>query len=157
MGYKLLGSTDGWRRIAHKVSDAVYSRITGESAYFDSRVVYVSETGPKSERRKRLAIMDYDGANVKYLTGSEAIVLAPRLDSNGERVLYTSYESGFPSIYLLDVESVERRSLESQKGSMSFAPRFAPDGQTVVYSLSQGGNTDIYSMNIASGQAKRLY
>jgi len=155
-GLQIVGSTDGWRRIAHKVSDAVYSRITGESAYFDSRVVYVSETGPKSERRKRLAIMDYDGANVKYLTGSEAIVLAPRIDSNGERVLYTSYESGFPSIYLLDVESVERRSLESQKGSMSFAPRFAPDGQTVVYSLSQGGNTDIYSMNIASGQAKRL-
>ncbi|MEM8655878.1 MAG: Tol-Pal system beta propeller repeat protein TolB [Pseudomonadota bacterium] len=155
-GLQLAGTTDGWRRIAHKMADVVYSRITGETGYFDSRVVFVSETGPKDERRKRLAIMDYDGANVQYLTGSESIVLAPRFSSTGDRVLYTSYETGFPRIYVLDVGSVQRRVLESQQGTMSFAPRFAPNGQTVVYSLTQGANTDIWAMNIASGQSQRL-
>ncbi|MEO0692689.1 MAG: Tol-Pal system beta propeller repeat protein TolB [Pseudomonadota bacterium] len=155
-GLQFAGTTDGWRRIAHKVADVVYSRITGETGYFDSRVVYVSETGPKNERRKRLAVMDYDGANVQYLTGSEAIVLAPRFSADGNRVLYTSYETGFPRIYVLDVGSVQQRVLESQQGTMSFAPRFAPDGQTVVYSLSQGANTDIWAMDINSGQSQRL-
>jgi TolB protein len=155
-GLQFVGTTDGWRRIAHKVADAVYSRITGESGYFDSRVVYVSETGPKDDRRKRLAVMDYDGANVQYLTDSDAIVLAPRFSASGDRVLYTSYETGFPRIYVLDVGSVQRRVLESQQGIMSFAPRFAPDGQTVVYSVSQGSNTDIYTMSITNGRATRL-
>ncbi|WP_299611389.1 Tol-Pal system beta propeller repeat protein TolB [uncultured Tateyamaria sp.] len=155
-GLQLAGTTDGWRRIAHKMADVVYSRITGETGYFDSRVVFVSETGPKAERRKRLAIMDYDGANVQYLTGSESIVLAPRFSTTGDRVLYTSYETGFPRIYVLDVGSVQRRVLESQQGTMSFAPRFAPNGQTVVYSLTQGANTDIWSMDIGSGQSQRL-
>ncbi|WP_413819921.1 Tol-Pal system beta propeller repeat protein TolB [Tateyamaria sp.] len=155
-GLQFAGTVDGMRRIAHKVADAVYTRITGESGYFDSRVVYVSETGPKNQRRKRLAVMDYDGANVQFLTGSTDIVLAPRFSKNGDRVLYTSYETGFPRIYVLDVGSVQRRVLDSNVGTMSFAPRFAPDGQTVVYSVSQGSNTDIYSMNINSGAATRL-
>jgi TolB protein len=155
-GLQFTGTTDGWRRMAHKVADAVYARVTGEGPYFDSRVVYVSETGSKDARQKRLAIMDYDGANVRYLTDSSAIVLAPRFSPDGNRILYTSYESGFPRIYVLDIGSVQRRALESQEGTMSFAPRFAPDGQTIVYSLSQGGNTDIFTMNINSGQATRL-
>lgn len=155
-GLQFAGTTDGWRRMAHKVADAAYSRITGEGGYFDSRVVYVSENGPKDDRQKRLAVMDYDGANVQYLTDSSAIVLAPRFSPNGDRVLYTSYESGFPRIYVLDVGSVQRRVLESAEGTMSFAPRFSPSGQTVVFSLTQGGNTDIYTMDIASGTSVRL-
>ena len=124
-GLQLAGTTDGWRRIAHKMADVVYSRITGETGYFDSRVVFVSEAGPKDNRRKRLAIMDYDGANVQFLTGSEAIVLAPRFSATGDRVLYTSYETGFPRSYVLDVGSVQRRVLESETGTMSFSRRFA--------------------------------
>ncbi len=155
-GLQFTGTTEGWRRMAHKVSDAVYSRITGESGYFDSRVVFVSESGPKNERQKRLAIMDYDGADVKYLTSSDAIVLAPRFSPSGDRVLYTSYESGFPQIHVLDVGSVQRRVLNADEGTMSFAPRFAPDGRTVVYSLAQGGNTDLYKMDISSGRRTRL-
>ncbi|MFK7836563.1 MAG: Tol-Pal system beta propeller repeat protein TolB [Sulfitobacter sp.] len=155
-GLQFSGTVEGWRRMAHKVSDAVYARITGEGPYFDSRVVYVSETGPKDDRKKRLAIMDYDGANVRYLTDSNAIVLAPRFSPSGDRVLYTSYESGFPRIYVLDIGSVQRRVLESAEGTMSFAPRFSPSGQTVVFSLTQGGNTDIYTMDISSGQSGRL-
>ncbi len=155
-GLQFTGTPEGWRRMAHKVADAVYSRITGEGGYFDSRVVYVSEAGPKDARQKRLAIMDYDGANVQYLTDSSAIVLAPRFSPDGRRVLYTSYETGFPRIYVLDVGSVQRRAVETQTGTMSFAPRFAPDGQTIVFSLSEGGNTDIYAMNINGGSVARL-
>ncbi|EPX80769.1 Tol-Pal system beta propeller repeat protein TolB [Litoreibacter arenae] len=155
-GLQFVGSTSGWRRMAHKVADAVYSRITGEGAYFDSRVVFVSETGPKNARLKRLGVMDYDGANLQYLTDAQAIVLAPRFSPNGDRVIYTSYESGFPKIYVLDVASVGRRVLQDQPGTMSFAPRFAPNGQDVVFSLTTGSNTDIYKLNLASGERTQL-
>jgi TolB protein len=138
------------------VGDVVYGRITGEGGYFDSRVVFVAENGPKNERRKRLAIMDYDGANVQYLTDSSALVLAPRFSPTGDKVLYTSYETGFPQVYVLDVRSVGRRVLSQQKGTMSFAPRFSPDGSTVVYSLSAGGNTDIFTMGLNGSNPRRL-
>src|SRR6056297_23187 len=155
-GLQFVGTQDGWRRIAHKVADQVYARITGEGGYFDSRVVYVAESGPKDQRAKRLAIMDYDGANLQYLTDSSSLVLAPRFSPTGDRVLYTSYETGFPRIYVLDVASVGRRVLPTMDGTMSFAPRFAPDGRTVVYSISQGGNTDLYRMDIGTGASTRL-
>ncbi len=155
-GMQLAGTSGGWRRIAHKVADQVYSRITGEGGYFDSRVVYVSESGPKDNRLKRLAIMDYDGANTQFLTESGSIVLAPRFSSSGDRVLYTSYESGFPRIYVLNVASVGQQELPTAPGEMAFSPRFSLDGQRVIYSLINGGNTDLYVGDIASGQSTRL-
>jgi len=155
-GMQFAGTPDGWRRMAHKVADQVYSRITGESGYFDSRVVFVSESGPKDQRAKRLAVMDYDGANVQYLTGSSALVLAPRFSEDGQRVLYTSYETGMPRVHVLEVGTVQSRILQGQDGVMSFAPRFAPNGQTVVYSLTQGSNTDIWAMDIGSGGVRQL-
>ena len=155
-GMQFAGTPDGWRRMAHKVADQVYSRITGESGYFDSRVVFVSESGPKDQRAKRLAVMDYDGANVQYLTGGNALVLAPRFSENGQRVLYTSYETGMPRVHVLEVGTVQSRILQGQDGVMSFAPRFAPNGQTVVYSLTQGSNTDIWAMDIGSGGTRQL-
>ncbi len=155
-GLQLVGTQEGWRRIAHKVADQVYSRITGEGGYFDTRVVYVAETGPKDARQKRLAIMDYDGANVKYLTDSTSLVLAPRFSPTGDRLLYTSYESGFPRVYLMDVATVGRRPLVTREGTMSFAPRFSPDGRRIIYSISQGGNTDLYTMSIDGGAETRL-
>ncbi|MEM9432733.1 MAG: Tol-Pal system beta propeller repeat protein TolB [Pseudomonadota bacterium] len=155
-GLQFVGSQDGWRRMAHKVADAVYSRITGEGPYFDSRLVFVSETGPKNLRKKRLAVMDYDGAGLQFLTDDSSIVLAPRFSPSGDRVLYTSYETGFPKIYVLDIASVQRRGLEEQPGTMSFAPRFAPNGQDVVFSLTQGSNTDIYKLNLTSGERVQL-
>lgn len=155
-GLQFAGTTDGWRRMAHKVADAVYSRITGESGYFDSRIVFVSETGDKGNRKKSLAIMDSDGSNIQQLTDDSALVLAPRFSPTGDRVLYTSYETGFPRIYLLDVGSARRRVLEEQPGSISFAPRFGPDGNTVLYSLATGGNTDLYRMNLNGTGRVRL-
>jgi TolB protein len=155
-GQQLVGTVSGWRRMAHKVADVVYSRITGEGGYFDSRVVFVAETGPKTERLKRLAIMDYDAANVQYLTDSAALVLAPRFSPTGDRVLYTSYESGFPRINVLDVASVGRRQLQTAPGEMAFSPRFARDGSQVIYSLANGGNTDIWRTDLGSGQHTQL-
>ncbi|MGB7322696.1 MAG: Tol-Pal system beta propeller repeat protein TolB [Albidovulum sp.] len=155
-GLQFGGAAGDWRRIAHKVADQIYARITGESGYFDSRVVYVSESGPKDARLKRLAIMDYDGANVQFLTDSSTIVLAPRFSPAGDRVLYTSFETGFPRIKLMDLATVSSRALAELSGNMSFAPRFSPDGATVVFSLEQGGNTDLYSMQLSSGQMLQL-
>jgi TolB protein len=155
-GMQFAGTPEGWRRMAHKVADQVYSRITGEGGYFDSRVVFVSESGPKDQRAKRLAVMDYDGANIQFLTGSSALVLAPRFSDDGQRVLYTSYETGMPRVHVLEVGTVQSRILQGQDGVMSFAPRFAPNGQTVVYSLTQGSNTDIWAMDIGGGGTRQL-
>lgn len=155
-GLQFAGTVQGWRRMAHKVADAAYSRITGEGPYFDSRVVFVSETGPKDARQKRLAITDYDGANLQYLTDSSALVLAPRFSPRGDRVLYTSYESGFPRINVLNVSQVSRQELATAPGEMAFSPRFSQDGSRVIYSLANGGNTDLYQTDLASGQHSRL-
>ncbi|MEM8581833.1 MAG: Tol-Pal system beta propeller repeat protein TolB [Pseudomonadota bacterium] len=154
-GLQFAASQDSWRRMAHKVADAVYSRITGESGYFDSRVVFVSEQGPKNDRRKRLAIMDYDGQNVQFLTDDSAIVLAPRFSPDGGKVLYTSYATGMPQITELDINAVRSRSLGSN-ANMSFSPRFSPDGSAVVYSLTNGANTDIYRLDLGSGRQAQL-
>jgi len=155
-GLQFDGTTEGWRRVAHKIADQVYSRITGEQGYFDSRVVFVAESGPKDNRRKRLAIMDYDGAGVQYLTGSEDIVLAPRFSPRGDRVLFTSYATGQPRIHVLDVGNPRPRILEQAPGAQSFSPRFSPDGRSIVFSLAQGANTDIYRMDMSTGALTRL-
>ena len=155
-GLQFVGTRDGWRRIAHKVADAAYSRITGEAPYFDSRTVFVSEQGPKDARLKRLAVMDYDGANVQYLTSSESIVLAPRFSPSGDRIIYTGYESGFPKVTLIDVASLQKQTVGGVDQNMSFAPRFSPDGGRVVYSAEVAGNTDLYVLDIATGATVRL-
>lgn len=156
-GLQFVGTPATWRRMAHKVADAVYSRVTGEGPYFDSRVVFVSESGPKDQRVKRLAVMDYDGQNVAYLTDGSSIVLAPRFSPAGNQILFTSYATGFPAIYLMDVGSLGVQPLaQLDNGTMTFAPRFAPDGRTVVFSLERGGNTDIYALDIGSGQIRQL-
>jgi TolB protein len=154
-GLQFDGPREFSRRMGHKVADAVYSRLTGEGGYFDSRVVYVAESGPKNARRKQVAVMDQDGANVRTLTDGNALVLAPRFSPSATQVLYTSYEGGQPQVYLLDVASGSRRVLGGIAG-MSFAPRFSPDGRRAVYSASTGGATNIFSVDLGSGAATRL-
>lgn len=155
-GLQFAGTREGWRRMAHKVADAAYSRITGEDPYFDSRVAFVEEAGPKDARRMRLAVMDYDGANLRYLTESGSIVLAPRFSPDGGSLIYTSYESGAPRVTLIDVASLSRRTVGDAGATMSFAPRFTPDGQRVLYSAEVGGNTDLYSADLGGGTTARL-
>lgn len=145
-----------WRRAAHKIADQVYARLTGERPYFDSRVAFVQETGPKNARIKRIGVMDYDGANIRWMTDSASLVLAPRMSPDGRRILYTSYDSGFPQIQLLDVASVTSRPLTQDANAMAFAPAFSPDGRWVAYSREQGGNSDIWLMDIATGTQRPL-
>ena len=155
-GLQFSGGTGDWRRIAHKVADQIYSRITGEGGYFDSQVAFVAESGPKDARLKALAIMDQDGANARYLTDDSTIVLAPRFSSDGGRVLYTSFETGFPRIKELDINSGASTALADLQGNMTFAPRLSPDGGTVVFSMDDSGNTDLYALARGSNQMARL-
>ena len=144
-----------WRRAAHKCADAVYSRLTGESGYFDSRIVYVSETGRQTKRIKRLAIMDQDGANHRFLTNGQSIVLTPRFAPNQQSIVYMSYVGRIPSIYVYDIGSGKQR-LVVQNVATTFAPRFSPDGRYILFSMAQGGNTDIYRMSVNGGTPQRL-
>ena len=155
-GLQFVGDAGSWRRMAHKVADQVYSRITGEGGYFDSRVVFVAESGPRDARVKRLAVMDYDGANVQNLTDGSSLVIAPRISAAGDRILFTSYESGFPAIYEMNAATLQRTRLPVPVQNMTFAPRYSPDGRTIVFSLTEGGNTDIYTLDVGSGALRRL-
>ena len=155
-GMQLSGSTQAVRRMAHKVSDQVYERIIGEGPYFDSRIVFVSESGPKDKRLKRLAIMDFDGENMQFLTGNDNMVLAPRISSDGKKVLYTSWETGFPQIYLLDVDTGRRKRVDTPGDGVAFSPRFAPDNKRIVFSYERRGNIDIYLMELSSLRSARL-
>ncbi|MCO4823885.1 MAG: Tol-Pal system protein TolB [Amylibacter sp.] len=155
VGLQFAASSQSWRRMSHKVADQVYARLTGEDPYFDSRVVYIAEEGPKNDRKKRLAVMDYDGANVRYLTDDADIVLAPRFSPNAREIIYTSYETGVPQVFLMNVDTLSRRVLDSER-NMTFAPRFSPDGRKVVMSLSNGAKSDLYSFDIGTGQKVQL-
>ncbi len=154
-GLQLLSDPSDWRRVAHKVADGIYTKMTGKGPYFDSRIVFVDETGPKGDRRKRLAIMDQDGANLRYLPRADGLVLTPRFSPNDQSVLYISYDSGEPQVYLLNLDTGQRERLGAFPG-MTFAPRFSPDGAMVVLSLSQDGNTDLFMMRLADRQLRRL-
>ena len=144
-----------WRRAAHKCADTVYSRLTGEGPYFDSRVAYVSETGPKNHRTKRLAIMDQDGANHRFLTNGQAIVLTPRFAPSQQTITYMSFAGNRPRVYVYDIGSGRQRLLVDQ-ANMTFAPRFSPDGRYVVFSMSVNGNTDVYRIPASGGSPQRL-
>ena len=146
---------NNWRRVAHIISDAIYKRITGESGYFDTRVVYVAESGPLRRRVKRLAIMDQDGSNIRYLTNGEALVLTPRFSPAAQEITYLSYFNNTPRVYLFNIESGRQEILGNFKG-MTFAPRFMPDGQSVIMSFAKGGNTDIWMMDLRTRMSTRL-
>ncbi len=145
----------GWRRAAHKCADLVYSRLTGETGYFDSRIVYVSETGSRTKRIKRLAVMDQDGAGHRFLTSGQNLVLTPRFAPNQQTITYMSFEGNRPRVWLYTLGSGKQQAL-GDFPNMSFAPRFAPDGSNVVFSMSTGGNTDIFRMDLASRKLTRL-
>ena len=154
-GLRFATTTDNWRRVAHKGADAVYERITGEQGYFDSRIVYVSETGPATDRVKRLAIMDQDGANHEFLTDGRDLVLTPRFHPDGGSIAYMAYRGLVPQVYRLDLGSGSTAPLGDFAG-MTFAPHFAPDGRQIAISMAQGGNSDIYLVDLSSGQLRRL-
>jgi TolB protein len=155
-GQRFSTSAQNWRRIAHMIADSVYERLTGEKGYFDTRVVFVDETGPAQNRIKRLAIMDQDGANVRLLTQGKELVLTPRFSPTNQEITYMSYTSDQPKVFIMNLES-GRRELVGDFPGMTFAPRFSPDGQKVVMSLgTPDGRTSIYEMDLRTRQPRRL-
>jgi TolB protein len=155
LGMQFTSTSENWRRVAHKISDAVYERLTGEKGYFDTRVVFVAESGGRIDRVKRLAIMDQDGANPSYLTDGSYIVMTPRFSSTSQEITYMALRPEGSSIYLFNLETGRRESLGSFNG-MVFAPRFSHDGGKVAFSVERGGNTDVHVMDLRSRTSSRL-
>lgn len=144
-----------WRRAAHKCADTVYARLTGEGAYLDTRIVYVAETGPKTNRVKRIALMDSDGTNLRYLTTGRANVTTPRFSPSGNQLVYTGMLARKPRVFVVDIATGAERLLVPG-GAITFAPRFSPDGRRIVFSWAQGGNTDIFVVGAGGGVPTRL-
>ena len=143
------------RRIAHQISDAIYESLSGGTGYFDSRVVYVAESGPRANRVRRLAIMDQDGANNSFLTDGSVMALTPRFSPNGDLLTYMNFADGNPQVYLLQLSTGAQQRL-ANIGAMTFAPRFSPDGGTVAFSVEQSGATNIYAISTGGGQPVQL-
>ncbi|HLV06733.1 MAG TPA: Tol-Pal system beta propeller repeat protein TolB [Croceibacterium sp.] len=139
-----------WRRAAHKCADLVYSRLSGESPFFDSKIAYIAETGPKDNRVKRLAIMDSDGANHRFITNGQSTALTPRYSPDYSKIAYVSYLNGFARIYVYDI-GTGRQTLITQSPNPTFAPRWSPDGRWILYSMAVAGNTDIYRVSASGG------
>lgn len=154
-GIRFSTTTSNWRRTAHKASDAIYKALTGEEGYFDSRIVFVDQRGPKTNRQKRLAIMDQDGFNPQYLLGGSDLVISPQFDPSSQTITFMSYETLPPQVYLLNIETGRRELLGSFPG-MTFAPRFSPDGKNLVMSMELRGNIDIYTMDLMTRSTERL-
>jgi TolB protein len=146
---------NNWRRVGHIISDKVYKRLTGEKGYFDTRIIYVAEEGPKTKRIKKLAIMDQDGFNSKYLTLGNELVLTPRFNPTNQMVTYLSYFKNLPRVYLLDIETGVQEVVGDFAG-MTFAPRFSPDGKKIIMSFAKDGNSDIYTMDLENRIVQRI-
>jgi TolB protein len=155
IGQQYFTTPENWRRIAHIISDAIYERITGEKGYFDTRIVFISESGPALARKKRLAVMDEDGANPIFLTRGDYLVLTPRFNPTAQMIAYMSYVGSKPRVYLFDLES-GRQEMLGNFPNMTFSPRFSPDGNKVALTLETGGNSDIYIMDLRTRALSRL-
>ena len=144
-----------WRRVGHIITDKVYERLTGEKGYFDTRIIYVAEQGPKTKRIKKLAIMDQDGANNKFLTLGNELVLTPRFNPTSQMVTYLSYFRNLPRVYLLDIETGMQEVVGDFPG-MTFAPRFSPNGKKIIMSFAKDGNSDIYTMDLENRIVEKI-
>jgi TolB protein len=154
-GLQFFTTPENWRRIAHLVADAIYERLTGETGYFDTRLVYVSESGPKNNRVKKLAIMDQDGFAQSELTRGNALALTPRFSPTAQEITYLSFYRNKPRVYLLNIETGQQEVVGDFPG-MTFAPRFSPDGQKIIMSLERNGNSNIYTMDLRTRETRRL-
>jgi TolB protein len=155
VGLQFVAPAENWRRVGHKISDAIYKRLTGEDGYFDTRIIFVSESGPKTQRRRVLTLMDQDGANAQYLTDGSAQIFTPRFSSTSQEITYMALRDEGAQLYLFNIETGRQESLGRYPG-MVFAPRFSPDGGRVAFSLERGGNSDIHIMNLRSRALTRL-
>ena len=155
-GQQFFANKENKRRVAHIIADAIYERLTGEKGYFDTRIVFIDESGPKTKRVKRLAIMDQDGAGLKYLSKGNELVLTPRFSPTRQEITYMSFAGGQPKVFLQQLETGQREPIGTFPG-MTFAPRFSPDGQKVILSLGRDdGNSNIFAMDLRSRATQRM-
>ena len=155
VGLRLTVTSKAWRRVAHIISDEIFERLSGDSGYFDTRIVYVSETGPQNKRIKRLAIMDQDGENHQFLTDGNFLVLTPRFSPTSQEITFLAYFKNEPRVYIFNLETGQQELLGSFPG-MTFAPRFSPSGEKIIMSLAEKGVTDIYTMDLNNQEVSRL-
>ncbi len=155
IGFQFFTTPENARRVGHMISDAIYERLTGEKGYFDTRVVYVAESGPRTRKVKRLAIMDQDGANAQFLTNGRDLVVTPRFSPNAQALSFMSYQGKRPRVYIFDLETGREEVLQGFDG-MTFSPRFSPDGNSIVLSMARDGNTDIYLVDLRTRATRRL-
>jgi TolB protein len=154
-GFAYTTTRANWRRIAHIIADEIYKRITGEDGYFDTRIVYIAESGPAQKRIKRLAIMDQDGANNRYLSDGQSLVLTPRFSPSAQEITYLSYAQGSPRVYLFNIDTGQQESIGDFPG-MTFAPRFSPDGNRLVLSRAENGASNIFVLDLRTRRMSRL-
>ncbi len=156
-GLRFETTRDNWRRVAHQVADRVYERLLGDEGYFDTRIVYIHESGPKTNPVTRLAIMDQDGANPEFLTNGDYMVLLPTFSPTAQQIAYVSFRDMRPTTYLFDIETGrEERLFEISPEAESYSARFSPDGQSIVTTVSQGGNSDIHVFNLSTRRLTRI-
>jgi TolB protein len=155
VGKRFAAEAIDWRRLAHRVADQIYERLTGEKGYFDTQIAFIDETGPKDRRRKRLAIMDQDGANVRLLTQGGELVLTPRFSPTTQEITFLQYVGEQPRVQLMNLDTGARETVGNFPG-MTFAPRFSPDGQRIVMSIGEGGSSAIVEMDLRTRQTRRL-
>ena len=154
-GQQYVTEASNSRRVAHLIGDAIFTRVTGEKGFFDSHVVFVDETGPAEKRRKRLAIMDMDGGNVKYLTRGDTLVVTPRFSPSAQQIAYMSFGDDDPKVSLLNIETGQREAVGNFPG-MTFSPRFSPDGGKIIMSLAEGATSNLYTMDLRTRATTRL-
>jgi len=144
-----------WRRIAHIIADVIYERLLGEKGYFDTRIVYIAASGPRDRRTKRLAIMDQDGENHRFLTDGSWLALTPRFHPTKDEIAFMSYANNRPRVYLFNLSS-GRQSVLGEFNGMTFAPRFHPAGGSVVMSVTTNNGSDIIAVGLGGGGGQRL-
>jgi TolB protein len=155
LGLEFASADENWRRIAHKVADAIYKRLTGEDGYFDSRIVFVAESGPPLARIKRLAVMDQDGANPSFLTDGKDLILNPRFNAQGQQIVYSAMSQRGLKVWVLDIETGRREAIQGT-GNMAYAPRFTPDGQSILFSSDTDGDSNVFIKNLRTGALRQL-
>jgi TolB protein len=146
---------NNWRQIAHVISDVIYERLLGERGYFDTRIAYISETGPRDRRTRRLAIMDQDGENHRFLTDGRFQALTPRFHPNARQIAFMSYAGDQPRVFLFDLDTGRQEVLGNFPG-MTLSPRFSPDGRSVVLAAARGGDTNIFIVDLATRRERQL-
>jgi TolB protein len=148
-------TAQNWRRIAHIMGDVVYQQLIGEKGYFDSRVAYISEAGPVTSPVRRLAVMDYDGANNQFLTDGSSMALSPQFNPTRQQLAFVSFQDNNPRVYLFDLQTGGQQ-LVGSFGDLTIGPRFSPDGNSLLMSVSRGGGAAIVRVSPGGGGMTEL-